>query len=84
MRKDAQRLADEAVRQYKVAKRKVVEKAGLLSQRTNFLWQFARAEETPEAERTPEQKAIIKQYHEEDWEQQFKHKEYDYDDDWQR
>jgi len=74
MRKDVQRLADEAVRQYKLAKE-------YAEKREKSFWQLE-AEcmaitAIPEGERTPAQKAKMKQYKDEVWRSQFL---YDYDD----
>jgi hypothetical protein len=74
MRKDAQRLADEAVRQYKIAKTKAANRA--ISQ-SEFESECLRITKIPIDERTPMQKAMLKQYSDEDWRAQF---EYDYDD----
>jgi hypothetical protein len=55
LRKDAARLADKAVNQYKAAKA-AEESVDLLSAK----WRLEQARRTPEGERTPEEKAIIK------------------------
>ncbi len=75
LRKDVQRLADEAVRQYKVAKEKAAQRA---DERANFLYGVQAARRVPLEARTPEQKALIKQYEDDEWQSQF---HYDYEDD---
>jgi len=80
LRKTAQRLADEAVRQYKKAK----ENAELRSQdkynKARFLLEVKAIEAVPEQERTVGEMAILKRYQDENWEAQFDH-DYDYEDD---
>jgi hypothetical protein len=73
LRKDVQRLANEAVRQYKVAKEKAAQWA---DESAKFFYDAARR--VPLEARTPEQKAIIKQYEDDGWRSQF---DYDYEDD---
>lgn len=80
LRKTAQRLADEAVRQYKVAKENAALRERGRIERQYFLDDIKHIERIPEGERTPEQAAMLKQYQDENWEAQFEH-DYDYDDD---
>ena len=75
LRKEAMRLADKAVEQYKVAK--------AAHQSEESSWDSMRyaaeqAEKTPEAERTPEEKAAIKALAD----ARFAQRHYDYQDDW--
>lgn len=74
MRKDAQRLVDNAIKQYKTAKS--VANGSYVWERDKF---FAKAEEIrqkPVKEWTPEEKAHMKVLADKNWESQ-----YDYDDD---
>lgn len=80
MRKTAQRLADEAVRQYKRAKEMAAKRDQGAYARENFVAEVARILAKPEGERTVRELAILKQRADEDWEAQFEYP-YDYDDD---
>jgi len=80
LRKTAQRLADEAVRQYKKAKEKAALRDRGQIERQYFLNDIKHIERIPENERTPDQLAMLKQYQDENWEAQFDH-DYDYDED---
>lgn len=75
LRKQAARLADKAIEQYKVAK----EAAESVSQMESE-YSRAQAEKTPENERTPEQKAILKYHSDYVFASRF---QYDYDDEWE-
>lgn len=75
LRKQAARLADKAVKQYQQSKRAAMR---LKSQQSDLSWRKQLAEKTPEAERSPEQKADIKAYKDIQFAAQF-----DYQDDWQ-
>lgn len=77
MRKDVQRLADEAVRQYKVAKDKSCE--NLQYDKEQFIKTVKEIENIPLSERAPEQKAILKQFNDAEFYSQFD--PYDYYDD---
>lgn len=79
LRQSAQRLADEAVRQYKLAKEMASKREGAEYDKQNFLKHIASIQEKPEGERTVNEMAILKQYENEDWEDQFDYS-YDYDD----
>lgn len=75
LRKNAARLADKAVAQYKIAKQ--------AHQSEESSWDSMRyaaeqAEKTPEPERTPDQKAAIKALAD----ARFAQRHYDYQDDW--
>ena len=74
LRKQAARLADKAVQQYKVAKT-VAEK--LESVKSD--WNLKMAKSTPEDQRTPSEKAIIKYHSDAAFAAQF---DYDYEDDY--
>ena len=80
LRKTAQRLADEAVRQYKRAKETAALRDRGRIEKQYFLDDIARIKRIPEGERTVDQVATLKQYADENWEAQFDH-DYDYDDD---
>lgn len=75
LRKMAARLADKAVKQYQQAKRAAMR---LERNQSELSWRKRLAEQTPEAERSPEQKADIKAYNDIQFASQF-----DYQDDWQ-
>ena len=76
LRKEAARLADKAVEQYKIAKRA----ADLRNSAKCNKWQLETALDIPEKDRSPEQKAIIKYHQDAAFAAQF---EYDYQDDWE-
>jgi hypothetical protein len=81
LRKTAQRLADEAVRQYKKAKVMADKRQWDSANRDSFLNLCKRIEETvPESERTPEDVAALKARDDGSFEAQFDHR-YDYEDD---
>jgi hypothetical protein len=75
MRKNAARLADKAVEQYKVAKAAHQSEESSLGA---MHYAAEQAEKTPEAERTPEEKAAIKALAD----ARFAQRHYDYQDDW--
>lgn len=74
LRKAAARLADKAVEQYKTAK-----SAAARKEQMEYQYHLERARNTPEDERTPEDKAIIKYHSDSAFASQF---DYDYDDNW--
>jgi hypothetical protein len=80
LRKDAQRLADKAVRQYQVAKERAEEliiaqgNIASLKQKVKVI-----KENFPQSEWTPDQKAMVKKL--EDYEYIINHPVYDYEDD---
>ena len=80
LRKRAQRLCDEAVRQYQKAKEVAARRAGAEYERDRYLQEIARIEALDEADRTVRDLAMLKQYQDEEWEKQFEY-EYDYEDD---
>jgi len=72
MRKDAQRLVDKAVAQYKIAKKRILYQK---TERTNLEKECQIIKENyPKSEWTPQQKASIKALDDFTW--------YDYQDDW--
>jgi len=80
LRKEAARLADKAVQQYRIAK---VSHSRRATERRDRLWEGERVkslEEKPESERTPDEQARIKAYRDAVWEE---NRAYDYQDDWQ-
>ena len=74
LRKEAARLADKAVEQYKTARLAESRKEDVQSD-----WRLKEALAVPEGERTPEQKARIKYAADEAFHARFG---YDYEDDW--
>jgi hypothetical protein len=80
LRKTAQRLADEAVRQYKRAKEAAENRQQGKYEKERFLDDIERIKAKPEQERTVRELAMLKQYQDENWQAQFED-EYDYDDD---
>ncbi len=79
-RKDAERLANEAVRQYKRAKDMAHKREKGEFHKNSFLNVVRRIEVKPEGERTVDELAILQQYKDESWESQFEYP-YDYEDD---
>ena len=75
LRKQAQRLADEAVRQYKHAKMMAKSRS---SAGTGLEFEVERIKRIPETERTSEQVAIMKSWEDGTWAEQF---DYNYEDD---
>ena len=79
LRKTAQRLADEAVRQYKVAKKKAELALRLKQEREYLKQEVASLALMPESELTAEQRAKRKALDDEAY---WNQAEYDYEDDW--
>ena len=75
LRKNAARLADKAVEQYRVAKDARQDEESTLRR---LEWEAELAERTPESDRTPEQNAAIKALAD----ARFTQRRYDYQDDW--
>jgi hypothetical protein len=75
LRKNAARLADKAVAQYKTAK---VAHQAAETKWDSMRWAAEQAGKTPESERTPEEKAAIKALED----ARFAQRHYDYQDDW--
>lgn len=80
LRKQAQRLCDEAVRQYKVARTKAGQRLNLRAERANLEREIEQIRKIPESEWSAEQKAKIKAL--EDREYWERHR-YDYEDDFE-
>ena len=80
MRKEAMRLTDKAVEQYKTARKvedqKLRAKGGLSRLQRDVDWI---EKNVPEDQRTPEQQAAIKAFQDYNFQAQF---DYDYEDDW--
>lgn len=72
LRKQAARLADKAVEQYRVAKA-----ASARRDRIKEAWRLTSAKQTPEDQRSPYEKAIIKYHADADFAARF---DYDYED----
>jgi len=81
MRKDVQRLADEAVRQYKIAKKHAAKIQGIKNEKEYHFSRMKKLLSIPEDQRGPEQKAYIKQAEDTEFLKQFEYREYDYEDD---
>jgi hypothetical protein len=79
MRKEANRLADKAVLQYKIAKRNEEIRDDGKRHAARLRERVDEIEEIPESEWTPEQKATIKAYADARWQAS---RYYDYEDDW--
>ena len=80
LRKDVQRLADEAVRQYKIAKQNAAERVNAEFAIRNFEEECKRIMAKEEQDRTIREIAMLKQYQDEHWRVQF-YNHYDYEDD---
>jgi hypothetical protein len=83
LRKSAQRLADEAVRQYKIAKEMAAKRETAPYKKEVFLRDISLIQEKPKGERTVNELAMLKQYKDESWQEQFAY-QYDYEDDLSR
>lgn len=79
-RKDCERLANEAVRQYKKAKEMAEKRENRQLKIDYFLLKINTIQNKPQGERTVDELAILKQYEDETWESQFDYY-YDYEDD---
>lgn len=79
-RKNCQRLADKAVSQYKTAKLMAAKRIDGEYQMKNFEAECKRIQAKDEHERTLKEIAMLKQYEDEKWREQFYYA-YDYDDD---
>jgi hypothetical protein len=81
LRKDVQRLADEAVRQYQIAKQKAESREKDIYEKRRFLEIYERAIVKGPESRSAEEKAIIKQREDENWAEEYERNNYDYEDD---
>ena len=79
-RKNCQRLADKAVSQYKTAKLMAAKRIDGEYQMKNFEAECKRIQAKDEHDRTLKEIAMLKQYEDEKWREQFYYA-YDYDDD---
>ena len=79
-RKDCQRLADKAVGQYKTAKLQAAQRTDGEFKMRNFEAQCKAIAAKDEHDRTLKEIAMLKQYQDENWQEQFESR-YDYDDD---
>ena len=79
-RKDCQRLADKAVRQYQTAKKWAQERNDSEYRMHNFESECKRIQTKKEEDRTIKEIAMLKQYEGEKWREQFQY-DYDYEDD---
>ena len=79
-RKNCQRLADKAVSQYKTAKLMAAKRIDGEYEMKNFEAECKRIKEKNEHDRTLKEIAMLKQYEDEKWREQFYYA-YDYDDD---
>lgn len=77
LRKDAQRLADKAVEQYKTAKRLAGQKANIMSEKHLLEREIEKIKTKPESEWTATDKAKVKALQDHDYWTQY---DYDYDD----
>lgn len=79
-RKSCQRLADKAVGQYKKFKTMAAERTNGEYKMRSFEEECKRIDKKDEHDRTLKEIAMLKQYKEEAWKEQFEY-DYDYDDD---
>jgi hypothetical protein len=81
MRKEAALLADEAVRQYQIARKKEDLRKWNDSQKESLLQKIKFIEDLPESERTPEQAAILRGKASSDFWTSLEEEDYYYQDD---
>lgn len=81
LRKSVQRLADESVRQYQIAKEKASHNENIKWKKEEMETRIKRILEIAEEDRSPEQKALIKHSEDKEFYSQFDRDEYDYEDD---
>lgn len=79
-RKNCQRLADKAVAQYKTAKEMASKRSDGQYQLQNFEAECKKIMAKPEQDRTMKEIGMLKQYHDENWRDQYDYV-YDYEDD---
>jgi hypothetical protein len=82
VRKNAMRLCDEAIRQYKIAKELAAQRNDGACAMKNFEADCTRIKQKDPQDRTIKEIAMLKQYEDEEWRSQFKY-DYDYDDDYE-
>jgi len=78
-RKDAQRLADKSVEQYKKAKQMAARRSNGEYEMASFEEECKKIEAKDEINRTMKEIAMLKQYKDENWRKQFDY-DYDYED----
>lgn len=81
MRKDCIRLADKAVKQYRIAKNSMTTKAHRRDELCSLRNEVVRIEAKAEGDRTPNEMAKMKLLKDRDWEAYIAER-YDYQDDW--
>ena len=79
-RKDCQRLCDKAVEQYKIARKMAEMREDAQYMMHNFKAECERIALKKEGDRTLNESAMLKQYQQENWQDQFNY-DYYYDDD---
>lgn len=79
MRKEAARLADKAVEQYKIAKRNAAKLLSEKEERKTVIRRAERIRGMAETDLSPEQQAELKAFDDQSWELS---RRYDYDDVW--
>lgn len=79
-RKDCQRLANKAVAQYKTAKEMAAKRSDGQYRMDNFESECRKIKQKDEQDRTVKEIAMLKQYEDEAWRDQFLY-DYDFDDD---
>ena len=81
MRKECQRLADKAVRQYQIAKGMADRRISRQGELETLQFQVTRIMKKPEGDRTVDELAKIKTLQDRNWAEYINQK-YDYEDDW--
>jgi len=79
-RKSCQRLADKAISQYRKAKQMAANRTDGEFKIQNFENQCKKIMQKPEGERTVNEVAMLKRYHDENWRDEFDYR-YNYEDD---
>ncbi len=79
-RKVAQRLVDEAIRQYQIHKEMGIKKSANQWERDNLKRRVELIKNKPKSEWSPQDKADVKLVSDRNWQSQF---DYDYEDDWE-
>ena len=82
MRKNCMRLADKAVRQYKIAKNTTGSQMIRKAEWAQLRREVAEIEKRPEDDRTPREMAKVKLLRDRDW-QEYIRQRYDYEDEWE-
>ena len=82
MRKDVQRLADKAVRQYIIAKEENRKRLNAVAERESAERDVARIELKPAGERTVNEVALVKAFKDKNW-SEYISRRYDYEDDFE-